>query len=149
MASTEKVEVEMGHGFAAIGAIVDHEAIASRIQFQLAGDFLGGGQEVAEDGMLFRRDGGVAGLVWRGDETTVYGGLGGNVAEGEDVVVLIDDVGLGFAVDDPFKDRFGHGPFLPDGQFEELGTEMAGSGTDEVNDFVVEPLAGGPPGAGS
>jgi hypothetical protein len=31
VAAAEKVEVEMGHGFAAIGAIVDHEAIASRI----------------------------------------------------------------------------------------------------------------------
>jgi hypothetical protein len=26
------------------------------------------------------------------------------------VFVLVDDVGLGFPVDDPFKDRFGHGP---------------------------------------
>jgi hypothetical protein len=111
---------------------------------------LGGGKEMAKNGMMFRGDGGMAGMVLLRDEEDMNGGLRGDITEGEDVIILIDDVGFGFAVDDPLKDRFGHGPsFLPDGQFEELGTEMAGTGTDEVDNFVVKPLAGPPPGGGA
>ena len=138
--------MEVGDGFAAVGAVVDDEAIAGLVEFELAGDFLGGGEEMAEDGVVFGGYGGVAGVVLFGDEEDVDGGLGGNVTEGEDVVVLIDDVGWDLAIDDPFEDRFGHGPsFLPDGQVEELGTEVAGTGPDEVDDLVVEALAGAAP----
>lgn len=150
MAATQKVKMEMGDGFSAVGAVVDDEAIPGLVKLELAGDFLGGGKEMAKNGMMFRGDGGMAGMVLLGDEEDMNGGLRGDIAEGEDVIILIDDVGLGFAVDDPLEDRFGHGPsFLPDGQFEELGTEMAGTGTDEVDNFVVQPLAGSPPGGGA
>lgn len=150
MAATQKVKMEMGDGFSAVGAVVDDEAIPGLVKLELAGDFLGGGKEMAKNGMMFRGDGGMAGMVLLGDEEDMNGGLRGDIAEGEDVIILIDDVGLGFAVDDPLEDRFGHGPsFLPDGQFEELGTEMAGTGTDEVDNLVVQPLAGPPPGGGA
>lgn len=150
MAATQKVKMEMGDGFSAVGAVVDDEAIPGLVELELAGDFLGGGKEMAKNGMMFRGDGGMAGMVLLGDEEDMNGGLRGDIAEGEDVIILIDDVGLGFAVDDPLEDRFGHGPsFLPDGQFEELGTEMAGTGTDEVDNLVVQPLAGPPPGGGA
>lgn len=150
MAATQKVKMEMGDGFSAVGAVVDDEAIPGLVKLELAGDFLGGGKEMAKNGMMFRGDGGMAGMVLLGDEEDMNGGLRGDIAEGEDVIILKDDVGLGFAVDDPLEDRFGHGPsFLPDGQFEELGTEMAGTGTDEVDNLVVQPLAGPPPGGGA
>ena len=102
--------MEMGDGFSAVGAVVDDEAVAAGVQFQLAGDFLGGGEKVAEDGVVFRGDSGVAGVVLFGDEEDMNGGLGGDIAEGEDLIVLVEDVGGKFAVDDPLEDRFGHGP---------------------------------------
>lgn len=148
MATAEKMEVQVGHGFAPIRTVVHHKAIASRVQFQLAGDFLGGGKQVAEDGMVFGGYGGVAGMMLFRDKQNMHWGLRSDVAEGENVFVLVDDVGLGFPVDDPFKDRFGHGPPLPDGQFEELGTKMTGAGADKMDDLVVEPLAGSPPRVG-
>lgn len=43
------------------------------------------------------------------DKEDVCGGLWGNIPKGENVVVFVQDVGLGFAVDDLFKDRFSHG----------------------------------------
>jgi len=142
--------MEMGNGFPAIGPVVYDEAVSGLVQFQLAGDFLGGGEEMAEDGMMFRRNGGMACMVLLGDEEDVDRGLRSDVAEGEDMGILVDNVGLGFAVDDPFEDRFGHGPsFLPDGQIEELGAEMAGARADEVDDLIVEPLAGTSPRRGT
>jgi hypothetical protein len=142
--------MKVGDGFPAVGAVVDDQAVAGLVEFQLAGDLLGGGEKVAEDGVVFGGDGGVAGVVLFGDEKNVDGGLGSDVPKGEDVVILIDNVGRHFAVDDPFKDRFGHGPsWLPDGQLQKLGTEMAGAGADEVNNLVVETLAGASPGGGA
>ena len=150
VAAAEKVKMEMGDSFPTVGAVVDDEAIPGLVELPLAGDFLGSSKEIAKNGMIFRGDGGMAGMVLLGDEEDMNGGLRSDITEGEDVIILIDDVGFGFAVDDPLKDRFGHGPsFLPDGQFEELGTEMAGTGTDEVDNLVVKPLAGPPPGGGA
>jgi len=139
--------MEMGDGFSAVGSVVDDKAVAGLIELELAGDFLGGGKEMAKDGMIFRGDSGVAGVVLFGNQQDVDGGLGGDIAEGEDVIILIDDVGFGLTVDDPFEDCFGHGPsLLPDGQFEELRTKVAGPSPDEMNDFVIQPLARSPPG---
>ena len=110
MTSTQKMKMKVGDSFPAVRSVVDDEAVAGLVEFELAGNFLGGGEEMAEDGVVFGGYGGVAGVVLFGDEDDVDGSLGGDVAEGEDVVVLIDDVGRDFAVDDPFEDRFGHGP---------------------------------------
>ena len=150
MTSTQKMKMKVGDSFPAVRSVVHDKAVSGLVQFQLAGDFLGGGEEMAEDGMMLRRNGGMARVVLLRNEENVNRGLGSDVAEGEDMGILIDDVGLGFAVDDPFEDRFGHGPsFLPDGQFEELGAEMAGARADKVDDLVVEPLAGTPPRRGA
>ena len=150
MAAAKKVKMEMWNGLAAVGAVVDDQAIPGLVELELAGDLLGGGKQMAEDRVMFRGDSRVAGVVMFGNEQDMDGGLGGDIAEGENVIILVDDFGFDLAVDDPFEDRFGHGPsFLPDGQFEELGAEMAGTGTDEVDDFVIQTLARSPPGGGS
>jgi len=150
MTSTQKMKMKVGDSFPAVRSVVHDKAVSGLVQFQLAGDFLGGGEEMAEDGMMFRRNGGMACMVLLGDEEDVDRGLRSDVAEGEDMGILVDNVGLGFAVDDPFEDRFGHGPsFLPDGQIEELGAEMAGARADEVDDLIVEPLAGTSPRRGT
>jgi len=150
VAAPEQVKMEMGDGFAAVGAVVDDKAVAGLIELELAGDFLSGGKEMAKNGVMFRGDGGVAGVVLFRNEQDVDRGLGGNVTEREDVVVLVDDVGFGLAVDDPLEDGFGHGPSsLPDGEIEQLGTEVAGAGADKMDDLVIEALAGASPGGGA
>lgn len=150
MAPAEKVEMEMGDSFPAVGAIVDDEAVAGLIEFELAGDLLGSGEKVAENRVIFRGNGGMAGMVLFGNEKNVDRGLGGDVAEGQDVIVLVDNVGFGLAVDDPLEDGFGHGPSsLPDGEIEQLGTEVAGAGADKMDDLVIEALAGASPGGGA
>ena len=150
MTAAEKVEMEMRDGLPSVGPVIDDEAVTGLVELTLAGDLLGGGKEMAKNGMMFRRDGGMPSMVLLRDEQNVDRGLGGDIAEGDNMGILIDDVGFGLAVDDPFEDRFGHAPsLLPDGQFEELGTKVAGTGTDEMDNFVIQPLTGSPPGRGS
>ena len=59
--------------------------------------------------MILGRHGAVSGVVFFGDEENVSWGLGGNIPKSENVVVFVQDVGLGFSVDDLFEDRFSHG----------------------------------------
>jgi hypothetical protein len=61
--------------------------------------------------MILRGHGAVSGVVFFWDQEDVCRGLRGDIPKGEDVVVFIQDVGLGFAVDDLFKDRFSHGSY--------------------------------------
>ena len=109
VAAAEKVEVKMGNRFSAVRSVVDDQSVSVWLQFQLAGDFLGGREEVAENFMMFRRDSGMSGMVLLGNQQNVDGGLRGDIAKSEDVVVLVDDVSLRFSGDDPFEDRFRHG----------------------------------------
>jgi len=59
--------------------------------------------------MILGGHGAVSGVVFFWDEEDVYGGLRGDIPKGENVFVFVQDVGLGFAVDDLFEDRFSHG----------------------------------------
>jgi hypothetical protein len=102
------MEVKMGDGFAAIGAIIDDESIASFFELAQASDLLGGDEEMSEEGMSFGGDGAVAGVMFFWDDENVDGGLGGKITEGEDVIIFVKDVGGEFAVDDPLEDGFGH-----------------------------------------
>lgn len=101
--------MEVGDGFTAVGAVIDDEAIATLIEAGLAGDALGGGEKVGKDLVVLGGNGTVTGVMFFGNEEDVGGGLGSEIAKGEDVIVLVKDVGLSFSVDDLFKDRFSHG----------------------------------------
>ena len=59
--------------------------------------------------MILGGHGAVPGVVFFWNEEDVHGGLGGDIPKRENVVVFVQDVGLGFAVDDLFEDRFSHG----------------------------------------
>jgi len=58
--------------------------------------------------MILGGYGAVPGVVFFWDEKNVCGSLGCNIPKGENVVIFVQDVGLGFAVDDLFEDRFSH-----------------------------------------
>ena len=103
--------MEVGNCFAGVGAVIDDQPIPCFVEAGLAGDALGGCEKVGEERVVFGGDGSVAGVVFFGDEQDVSGCLGSEVAEGEDMFVLVKDVGLSFAVDDLFEDRFSHGNY--------------------------------------
>ena len=100
--------MKVGDGFSTIGAIIDDEAIAGFFELALAGNALGGDEEMSEEGMILGRNGAVAGVMFFRDEKNVNGGLGGEITEGEDVIILVEDIGRNLAVDDAFEDGFGH-----------------------------------------
>ena len=100
--------MKVGDGFSTIGAIIDDEAIAGFFELALAGNALGGDEEMSEEGMILGRNGAVAGVMFFRDEKDVDGGLGGEITEGEDVIILVKNIGRNLAVDDAFEDGFGH-----------------------------------------
>ena len=100
--------MKVGDGFSTIGAIIDDEAIAGFFELALAGNALGGDEEMSEEGMILGGNGAVAGVMFFRNEKDVNGGLGGEITEGEDVIILVKNIGRNLAVDDAFEDGFGH-----------------------------------------
>ena len=105
MASTEEVDVEMGNRFTAVRAVVDDEAVAGGGYVFAAGDVGGSEEEVAEEALIIGLSGSDAVDGFFGNDEDVDRGLGGDVAEGEALVVFEDDVGRDFAGDDFFEKR--------------------------------------------
>ena len=87
------MEVKVGDGFAAIGAIIDNESIAGFFELAQASDLLGGDEEMSEEGMSFGGDSTMAGVMFFWNDKNVNGGLGGEVTEGEDVIILVENIG--------------------------------------------------------
>ncbi len=108
-AAAEEVDVEVGDGFAAVGAVVHHEAEAV-IEVELVGDFGGDEEEVADEGLVGGGGLGEAGDGFFGDDEDVDGGLGVDVAKGVADIVLINGGAGDFAVNDALEEGFvGHG----------------------------------------
>ncbi len=100
--------MKMGNSFPAIGAIIDDEAVAGFVELALASDSLGSDEEMCEEGMSFGGYGTVAGVMFFWNDKNVDGGLGGEITEGEDMIILVENIGGEFAVDDAFENGFGH-----------------------------------------
>jgi len=103
------MEVKVRNRFSAIRPVVDDETISCFFQLALPGDSLSGSKKMGKDRMILGGDGTMAGVVFFGNQEDVDRRLGSDVAKGEDMIILVEDVGLGLAVDDLFEDRFGHG----------------------------------------
>jgi hypothetical protein len=102
------VDVEMRDGFAAVGAVVDHEAKAAG-EVEFLGENAGGEQEVAEKRLV-----GGGGFTHAGNEffwndQQVDGSLGLDVVKDDAELVLVLDLGGDFAVDDALEEGFWHG----------------------------------------
>ena len=63
---------------------------------------------MGEYDMILCGNGSMAGVMFFGNEKDVSRGLGSEISKCQDVIVFVEDVGLSFAVDDLFKDRFCH-----------------------------------------
>ncbi|GMF15725.1 unnamed protein product [Phytophthora lilii] len=110
LAPTEKVQVQMEHGLAAVLPVVDDDAEAL-VQVLLLGDQLGGVKQVAQDGLVALL--GVRELreavALLGDEQDVHGRLRVHVVEGQALLVLVRDLGGDLPVDDLVEDGLAHG----------------------------------------
>lgn len=103
-AAAEEVDVEMGNGFAAVGAVVDDKAVACGGYVFAAGDVGGGEEEAAEKRLIIGFGGSDSrDVLFRNDEN-MDRSLRRDVAEGEALIVLEDDVGWYFAGDDFFEE---------------------------------------------
>jgi hypothetical protein len=104
VASTEEMDMEVRDCFATVGAVVDDEAVAGGGDVFAAGDVRGGEEEVAEKALVIGLGGSNAGDGFFGDEEDVDWCLGRDIAKGEALIVLENDVGGDFAGDDFFKE---------------------------------------------
>ncbi len=100
--------MKVGDSFAAIGAVINDEAVPGFVELALASDPLGGDEEMGEEGMIFRGDGTMAGVMFFWNDKNMNGGLGSEITKGENVIILVEDIGGELAVDDAFEDGFGH-----------------------------------------
>ena len=108
--------MQMGHGFAGIGSVVEDEPEAALCQAKLPGDFGGFQHEMTEQGVIFRFGFGDAGDGPFGDDQHVLGGLRLDILKGDDLVVFVNDRSRDFAGDDLFKQGFAHDIFPFGGQ---------------------------------
>lgn len=109
LAAAEEVDVQMRDGFAAVGAVVDDEAVALG-EIEVAGDARGDEEEVAEEGLLGAGGVGEARNGFLGDDEDVDWRLGADVVKGVAELVLVGGRAGDFAVDDALENgAVGHG----------------------------------------
>ena len=105
MPAAEHVDVQVRDGLAPIGAVIDRDAETGVADAFLAGDGSSGEQEVAQKGSVFR-----FGFADAWDHGFRYdeemgGRLGVDVAEGDALIILVDDLRGNLAGDDALEDR--------------------------------------------
>lgn len=106
-ATAEDVDVEVGDGFAAVGAVVDHDAVTGG-EVELTGHRAGGEQEVAKERLVIGRGGADARDDLFRDDEEVRGRLRRDVVKDDAEVVFVLDLGGDFAGNDAFEEG-GHG----------------------------------------
>ena len=106
--------MEVGDGLSAVGAVVDDDAEAV-FEVELAGEFCGGEEEVAEGGLVF--GGGVADARngFAGDDQEVCGRLRVDVAERYAEVVLVFELAGDVPVHDFLEEGLVHGLGIVEG----------------------------------
>ena len=100
--------MQVRHGFAGVGTVVEDETVAAFFQAEFLRDFGGFEQQMAEGLMIFGAGFGEARTWFLGNDQNVRRRLRLDVAEGDDQVVFEDDVRRDFAGDDFFKQSFAH-----------------------------------------
>lgn len=105
--SAEDVAVQMRHGFASVRAVVDHQPVAA-FQIQFLRNLGGFEQQMAEQLVVVRRGLGDARHALFRENQNMHRRLRGDVADGEDQIVLINDVRRDFARGDFLEKGFVH-----------------------------------------
>jgi hypothetical protein len=145
------------HRFAGVGAVVEYEPEAVLRQAQLPRNFGGFQQQMTEQGLVFRtRFGNTRDGLLR-DQKDVRRRLRGDVMEGDDRVVLINNPGRNFTRDDFLEQGLAHnvisreghrraGPAAGAPSLDHQRTRVtcgvnAHAPAEEFNDLVAELLA--------
>lgn len=102
--AAEDVEVEVRDFAVGVGAIVDDNPVAGFVDAGGFGDVGHGEEQLAECGGIRFGGGAQPCDVRFGDEHDVDAGVGGDIVEGEDVVVLEDDLCRDFLAEDFAED---------------------------------------------
>jgi len=105
LTAAEEVHVEVGNGFAAVGAVVDDNAKTS-VEFELSGDLSSYEKEMAEQGLVFRGRFAYARNQFFGNDQNVDGRLRIDVADREAEFVLMFEVRGDFPLGDFLEKRF-------------------------------------------
>jgi len=108
VASSEKMEMKMGDCFPPVRSVIDDQAVTRFVQLELPAHVLCGCEELAENGAVLGRNRSMPSMVFFWDNQDVNGGLGGGIAEGNGMIILIDDVSGHLAIDDALENRLGH-----------------------------------------
>ena len=97
--------MKVGHGFPAVGAVVDDQAVAGVGSEKPLGfrDFPARHQQMAQKGCIVRLRGADAGNDPLGNDENMNRRLGTDVPEGEALIILVDDVRGDLAGDDFFE----------------------------------------------
>ena len=98
------MDVDVGNAFAGMGAVVDHQAVAGLVETLFFGDVTGGEEEATEElavalaGFADARDDALR------DDEDVDRGLRVDVADGEYLLVVANDIGGDLPGRDAFKE---------------------------------------------
>ena len=104
LSTSKKVEMEVGNGFATVGAVVDDDAEAIFGVALLAGNVANLKEEVPEKVLVILLGEGNTGERLFGNEEEMNGRLGRDVAEAEALVIFVNNVGGNFTGDDFFEE---------------------------------------------
>lgn len=107
MASAEEVDVEVGDGFASVGAVVDDQSEAL-IEIELTRDIVCGEEEMAEDRLVLWLRFADSGDESLGDDQHMHRCLRLHVVKSDAVLILMGDFGGNFSIDDFLKNGLGH-----------------------------------------
>jgi len=120
------MDVEVGHALAAVGTVVDRDAIAVR-QIEFFCESRGRQHQMAEQSLVGRgRVAEARDVLFRNDQH-MYRSLRLDVMDCDTLLVFMGNSGRDFAVDDFLENRFGH-----EKEFYHKGTETQRSDLDSI-----------------
>lgn len=125
--------MQVGHGLAGVGAVVDHQAEAA-LKVEFFRDRAGGEQEVSQHGLVVWSGFADAGDHGFRDDEEVDRCGGGDVVDDDAAIILVLDAGGNVAGDDAFKESV-HDEWQGGGGSEEEQSQVgvgAGAGGGEV-----------------
>jgi hypothetical protein len=105
LSAGEEVDVEVRHGLAGLGAVVHHQTKPA-LELELAGDFAGREEEVAEDGLIGGRCLANARDHLLRNDQQMHWRLRLDVVDHDAVFILVLDARGDLAVDDFLEKRF-------------------------------------------
>ncbi len=146
LAATQNVNVQVGHGFTTVGAVVHHDAESLGKAFGFC-RFASDEEEMAEEGGILLGSFANTRNRFPRYHEEVNGGLRVDVADDNATFVLVDKVPGGFTIDDFAEEGFiGHGVSNEEQREDFLWRSFIGGGSlDEGDEVMVDVRAAARP----